>query len=122
VRKISPDGTISNFAGTGMGGFSGDGGPATKAQLLDPQGLAADAAGNVYIADHGNVRIRKVSPDGTITTVAGTGEPLTPGRVGSSSAGERGPATKAPLYSPRGLAVDAAGNLYVADQGRVVEI
>ena len=74
MRKVSPGGTITTFAGTGKFGFSGDGGPATSARLDSPPGVAVDGKGNVYIADSANNRVRKVSPGGTITTFAGTGK------------------------------------------------
>jgi hypothetical protein len=73
IRKITPDGIIATIAGNDVRGFSGDGGPATNTKLGIPYGVAADGAGNVYIADFSNFRIRKVSPDGIITTVAGNG-------------------------------------------------
>ena len=85
----------------------GDGGPATNAQLNNPQGVAVDAVGNLYIADYGNYRIRKVSRDGMITTTAGNGT--------QGHSGDGGPATNAQLNAPRGIAVDASGNIYVAD-------
>ena len=108
VRKISPDGTITTVAGNGSGGFQGDGGPATKANLYYPKGLAVDASsGNLYIADWLNSRIRVVTPDGNIYTVAGNGS--------YDYYGDGGPATSAALRFPWGLAVDAAGNVYVAD-------
>lgn len=113
VRKVSPGGTITTIAGTGKYGLSGDGGPATKAKLFRPSGVAVDGKGNVYIADTTNNRVRKVSPGGTITTFAGTGNP----DAGSTFSGDGGPATKAHLSGPRGLAVDAKGNVYVADSG-----
>ena len=71
IRQVSPDGVIRTVAGNGLGGFSGDGGPATNASLEFPQGVAVDAAGNLFIADAENHRIRQVSPDGVIRTVAG---------------------------------------------------
>jgi sugar lactone lactonase YvrE len=107
VRKVTPGGTISTVAGNGTSGFSGDGGPATSAQLSSPNGVAVDNADNLYIADTYNSRIRKVTPDGTISTVAGGGQ--------SGSGGDGGPATSARLTSPNGVAVDNAGNLYIAD-------
>jgi hypothetical protein len=102
------EGVISRIAGTVTPGFSGDGGPATDARLHLPYGLAVDAAGNVYISDAENNRIRKIDPDGIITTVAGTGA--------RGFSGDGGPATAARLNTPAGLAVDAAGNIYIADQ------
>jgi sugar lactone lactonase YvrE len=108
VRRVSPDGIITTVAGNGTFGFSGDGGPATSAQLKGPAGLALDGSGNLYIADFLDNRIRKVSPDGTITTVAGRGDTNPP-------LGEGGPATSAALAGPLGVAVDAGGNLYIAD-------
>jgi hypothetical protein len=107
VRKVSPGGTINAFAGGNGFGFSGDGGPATSARLREPHGLAADDDGNVYIADSSNHRVRKVTPGGTITTIAGTGD------FGFS--GDGGPATSAKLDGPEGVAVDGKGNVYIAD-------
>src|SRR5207249_958082 len=109
IRKVTPGGVISTYAGTGTQGFSGDGGPATGAQLLGPGGVALDPAGNFYIADRNNDRIRRVSTDGPISTYAGTG------REGFS--GDGGPATAAHLGRPGGVALDSAGNLYIADLG-----
>jgi hypothetical protein len=89
------------------GGYSGDDGPASAAQLNNPQGVAVDAEGNLYISDYGNYRIRKVSPNGTITTIAGNGS--------KDHSGDGGPATDAQLNAPRGIAIDGFGNIYVAD-------
>jgi uncharacterized protein (TIGR03437 family) len=108
VRKVSSGGIISTVAGNGLFGYSGDGGPAASALLNAPEGLAVDTAGNLYIADSGNQRIRKISPAGIISTVAGNGV--------AEFSGDGGQATAAALYSPKGVAVDAAGNLYIADQ------
>ena len=105
VREFS-NGVLATVAGNGKGGFSGDNGPAVGAQLFQPQGVALDAAGNLYIADSGNHRIRKVT-NGVITTVAGGGPVLGDGLA----------ATNARLNYPAGMALDAAGNLYIADQG-----
>jgi sugar lactone lactonase YvrE len=107
IRKVTPDGLISTIAGTGQPGYSGDGGPATAAQLADPNGLALDASGNLYIADSTNNVVRLVTPDGTIRTFAGTGQP--------GSSGDGGPAAAARLSSPISLCIDAGGNLYIAD-------
>ncbi len=109
VRKISSAGIISTVAGNGSYAFSGDGGPATNASFRDPQRLALDATGNLYIADTGNHRVRKIGPTGIINTVAGNGAP--------SFAGDGGAATNASLQQPLGIHVDAAGNLYIADFG-----
>jgi uncharacterized protein (TIGR03437 family) len=106
IRKVNTDGIISTVAGNATQGFSGDGGPATSAALFLPQGLAADSAGNLYFSD--NSRIRKVDTSGTITTVAGNGSPL--------SLGDGGPATSSGM-TPIWVAVDRAGNLYIADTG-----
>ena len=106
VVRISPNGALTVVAGNGIAGFSGDGGPATSASLFWPEGVAVDSAGNLYIADSVNNRIRKVS-DGTITTVAGDGN--------EDFSGDGGPATSASLDNPMGVAVDSAGNLYIAD-------
>ncbi|MFI1252553.1 NHL repeat-containing protein [Streptomyces netropsis] len=107
IRRISPDGLVTTIAGTGKPGFGGDGGPAVEAQLNEPGGLVLDDDGNLYLADYWNHRIRKVSPDGIITTVAGTGEP--------GHGGDGGPADRALFNEPRGLALDGRGNLYVAE-------
>ena len=114
VRKVDPHGTITTVAGTGEPGFSGDGGPATKARLNVPFAVAVDREGNLYITDEGNYRIRKVDKEGIITTFAGTGE--------DRHSGDGGPATSAQLRDPGGLAFDAAGNLYVADYTSVRKI
>jgi hypothetical protein len=112
IRVITPDGNISTLAGNGVGtpatgAFSGDGGPATSASLNNPTAVTVDSAGVVYFADQFNHRIRKVTPDGTITTIAGNGAP--------GFAGEGSPAIAASLNYPGGITVDAAGNLYFND-------
>ncbi|HWQ35479.1 MAG TPA: Ig-like domain-containing protein [Blastocatellia bacterium] len=109
IRKVAPNGVITTVAGSGSVGASGDGGPATAASLNQPRGVAVDSAGNIYIADSGNHRIRKVAPNGVITTVAGDGA--------DDFSGDGGPATTAKLSSPYGVAVDGAGNVYIADTG-----
>ncbi|HEY1220801.1 MAG TPA: hypothetical protein VGF03_17800 [Bryobacteraceae bacterium] len=107
VRKVDAAGIITTIAGNGAAGFSGDGGPATAAQLNLPYGLAVDAAGYLYIADLGNNRVRRVSPDGTIATYAGTGV--------EGYSGDGGQATATQLCAPRNVAVDAAANVYIAE-------
>ena len=107
IRKVDSAGVISTFAGTGEYGFEGDGGPAAEARLSYPRGLAADGAGNLYIADYVNHRIRKVGPTGIISTFAGTGE--------YGFEGDGGPASAARLAAPIDVATDGAGNLYIAD-------
>src|ERR1022692_3677373 len=109
IRKVSAGGIITTVAGTGTAGFSGDGGLAMAAQMSSPAGVLVDAAGNLFIADAGNQRIRKVSAGGIITTVAGTGT--------AGFSGDGGPATDAQLSVPYGVAVDAFGNLFIADTG-----
>ncbi|MFN3325342.1 MAG: hypothetical protein ACK5AZ_17755 [Bryobacteraceae bacterium] len=109
VRRIGADGVIRTIAGTGHAGFSGDGGPAVQARLRSPYGIALDGRGNLYIADLGNARIRRVAPDGTIATIAGGG------RVPPGGDGDGGPATGARLDAPRDVAADAAGNVYFSD-------
>jgi uncharacterized protein (TIGR03437 family) len=107
VRKLTTDGKINLFAGTGNDGFAGDGGPATQALLNGPHGLAVDSAGNVYISDTFNNRVRKVTPDGTVVTVAGNGQ--------QGKSGDNLPATSVPLNNPTRIAVDNAGNLYIVE-------
>jgi len=109
IRIVTPDGNINTYAGSGVANYAGDGGPAINADLNRPFGICLDAAGNLYIADSANNRIRMVAPSGIITTVAGTGT------VGS--AGDGGPATKAQLNRPWDVKVDAAGDLFIADYG-----
>jgi uncharacterized protein (TIGR03437 family) len=107
VRKVSA-GMITTVAGNGVSGFAGDNGPATSAQLNFPNAMAVDSSGAIYIADLLNARVRRVSA-GVITTLAGTGSDI--------FSGENGPAASAQLSQPSGLALDAAGNLYIADRG-----
>jgi len=109
VRKIS-SGTITTYAGTcGTPGYTGDGGPATKAELNNPTGLALDSSGNLYIADAANNLIREVSSSGTITTIAGNNS------MGAGYTGDGSFATNAQLNDPTGVAVDKYGNVYIAD-------
>jgi trimeric autotransporter adhesin len=117
IRKVDPTGIITTVAGKGppvfiplsgterayYGGFSGDGGPATSAEINTPTGVAVDALGNLYIADFMNDRIRKINPAGIITTVAGGG---------NNGSGDGGPATSAKLRRPFGIAADRSGNIY----------
>ena len=116
VVEITPSGTATTFAGTGVAGFSGDGGPATAAELDHPSGLAVASNGDVYIADAGNNRVRMVNPSGIITTVAGTGV--------AGFSGDGGPATAAELDYPNGLALGPDGGLFIADRNnqRIREI
>jgi uncharacterized protein (TIGR03437 family) len=113
IRRIALNGTISTVAGTGTAGFTGDGGPAINARLNGPFGVAVDAAGDLYIADTGNGVVRRVSPDGTIWTVAGTGA--------QGYSGDGGAALNARMNGPEAVAIDPAGNLYIADtfNGRI---
>jgi len=107
LSVVPPQFTISTVAGNGTAGFSGDGGPALSAEVNEPQGVAVDSAGNLYIADDSNNRIRRVAPDGTITTVAGNGS--------AGFSGDSGQATSAELNQPNRVSVDISGNLYIAD-------
>src|SRR5258708_5110527 len=104
VAKIAPDGTLTVIAGNGFSGYSGEGLRATSGSLSIPIDLAVDAAGNVYLAENGADRVRKITPDGIITTVAGGGRSL----------GDNNAATAAPLVSPPGMPFDSAGKCYVA--------
>ena len=109
VRRVNSDGTIETVAGTGTPGYSGDGGLAVNAQLRNPYGLAVDSQNNLYIADLGNSRVRMVTPDGEIRTLAGGGM-LAPGVANDGAS-----ASSYLLGAPRNLAVDALGNLFVSD-------
>jgi uncharacterized protein (TIGR03437 family) len=114
VRRIAADGSISTIAGTGGAGASGDNGPAAAALLNGPRAVAVDGAGNVYIGDSGNNRIRKVAPNGIISTVAGNGLP--------GFSGDAGPAINAQIGSVVGIAADAAGNIYFSDGTRIRKV
>jgi len=107
IRKVSTSGTITTVAGSNTSNYTGDGGPATSAGLNTPMSVAVDAAGNLYIADYGDYVVRKVTPDGTITTIAGTGRP--------GNSGDGGPATSATLASPQSIAAGPGGLIYVTD-------
>ena len=117
IRRVGPDGIITTVAGNGSSGFSGDGGPATEAELgiaqlpgFGPVGIAVGSDGSLYISELLNNRIRRVGPDGIITTVAGDGEP---GDVGLN--GDGGPATTAHLTAPLGIAMGPGGSLYISE-------
>jgi hypothetical protein len=116
IRKVNTNGIISTIAGTGTAGFGGDGGQATAAKLYHPAGIAIDAAGNLFVADISNQRIRKINTAGIITTVAGTGS--------ATYGGDGGQATAASLQNAEGINVDGAGNLYIVDtnNGRVRKV
>ncbi|MFA6054869.1 MAG: PKD domain-containing protein [Thermodesulfovibrionales bacterium] len=109
IRKVDTSGIISTVAGNGNAGYSGDGSLAIQASLNGPYGIAIDNSGNIYIADRGNNRIRKVDTSGIITSVAGNGN--------AGYSGDGGRATLASLNQPTGVAVDRAGNIYIADKG-----
>ena len=109
IREVTPDGIIHTVAGSiTNAGYSGDGGPALQAKLNSPEGIALDAAGNLYIADTGNNRIRMVTPTGIMTTIAGNGK--------AASSGDGGAATSASLWEPQGVAVDAAGAIFITEK------
>jgi sugar lactone lactonase YvrE len=107
IRRVDRSGTITTVAGSGVTGYAGDGGPAVAAQFDGPRSLAMDAAGNLYVADDNNERIRRIDPNGVVTTVAGTGV--------EGPAGDGGPARAAQLDHPRGVVVDGRGDLFIAD-------
>src|ERR1700722_4342814 len=109
VRKVDTSGVITTFAGTGVAGYSGDGGLATMAQLNGPLGVCVAPSGGIYVNDEGNGRVREISPSGTITTVAGNGSGV--------SSGDGGPASAAGFVIPIRCAVDSSGNLFIVDQG-----
>jgi hypothetical protein len=108
VRRVDhTTGTITTFAGNGVAGFAGDGGPAKSAEINAPRGLTFDAAGNLYIADTANNRVRKVDLTGHISTVAGNGT--------AGFSGDGGSATAAKLWGPRGIAFNALGDMFISD-------
>ncbi len=109
IRKVSTSGIITTFAGTGKAGYSGDGGPATQAMLSFPQGIAFDSKGDLIIADRVNNRLRMVTPDGNISTIAGDGT--------RSSTGNGGSATAASLNRPITVATDSAGDIFLIESG-----
>ncbi len=110
IRKVdATTGVITTIAGTGSSGFSGDGAAATAARLKSPSGITLDAAGNIYFSDRGNDRIRKIAPDGIITTIAGKGG-------FNAFSGDGGQAIDAEFNDPNGLTIDNTGNLYVMDR------
>lgn len=109
IRKINTSGVISTIAGTGIGGYSGDGGIATLANINNPNDIALDLIGNIYFSDQSNQRIRKINPSGIITTAVGTGS------FGFS--GDGGNPISASLNNPTGITFDSFGNLYIADMG-----
>ena len=109
VRRITPAGNVTFVAGGASAGFSGDGGPALSARMFAPQSVAIDRQDNIYIADTANNRIRRVTPNGAINTIAGTGE--------RAFGGDGGPAALARLSGPQGVVLDEQGNLFVADTG-----
>ena len=111
IRSVAPNGIIRTIAGNGSPGFSGDGGPASAAQLNSPYGLAFDPAGNLYVADLGNGRIRRIDSSGNITTVAGGGS------VPAGVANEGSPSTVVYFISPRNIAFADSGVMYISDFG-----
>jgi DNA-binding beta-propeller fold protein YncE len=109
IRKVTPEGTITTVAGTGTPGYAGDHGPAAQAQVNGAYGVRVHPDGRLLIADSGNHVVRQMTADGIITTLAGTGE--------AGHAGDGGPALQARFDAPESLFVDAAGNLYIGDEG-----
>ena len=107
IRKVGTNGVITTVVGNGIHSYSGDGGAATNAELSGPSGLKLDSNGNLFIADYYNNRIRKVTTNGSISTVAGNGI--------NSNSGDGGIATNAALYAPTGVAINAEGNLFITD-------
>jgi uncharacterized protein (TIGR03437 family) len=113
IRKVS-NGTITTVAGNGTAGYTGDGSAATSAELSDPEGVAVDSSGNLYISDTGNSVVRKVTSSGTISTIAGNFT------AGPGYAGDGAAATSAQLFHPSNLVLDAKGNIYIADSSNSI--
>lgn len=132
IRKIAPDRTITTIAGNGVPAFRGDGGPATAASLAAPTGVAVDTAGNIFVVDAGNNRVRKITPEGIISTFAGNGDSLfafgfpafdlSPGYTDPFYSGDGNPAIDVPLSFPSGIAVNAAGELLVSELFRIRKV
>src|SRR5690606_26178048 len=110
IRKITPDGVVTTFAGQGIQGYQD--GPGAQALFIKPTGLATDASGNLYLAEYGAHRIRKITPDGTVSTLAGSG----------LAGGADGSAVDAQFNYPRCITVDAQGNVYVGETYRIRKI
>ena len=111
IRKVDSEGIITTFAGTGRYGFSGDGGPAKLAQLYSPSGVKVADDGTIYISDTWNNRIRKISPDGIINTIAGDGI--------RGTSGDGGPAADAQVYNPGLITIDSNDDVYFSDEVEV---
>ena len=114
IFKMDAAGVIFPYAGTGEPGFAGDEGPAYAAQFLRPRGLAMDLANHLYVADSGNHRIRRISPNGEITTIAGSGAT---GEGNGAYEGDGNIATMARLSNPNAIYADQSGNIYITDSG-----
>ncbi len=119
IRRINADGTVQTITGQGIPGFGGDGGPAANALLNVPCFPAYDANGNLYFADLGNFRIRRIDPSGVISTVAGTGIPA---NTMTGPLGANGPATQTQMWTVTGLVVDSAGNVYFTDRSLLPDV
>jgi hypothetical protein len=115
ILKVTPAGVTSTFAGNGTYGYSGDGGQATNAELAFPTGIAFDGSGNLYIADPFTYTVRKVTPGGVISTVAGNGNP-------GGNTGDGGQATKTALNNPYAIAFDSSGNFYFTNEGAIRKV
>src|SRR5262249_3762617 len=112
IRRVDHNGVISTIAGNGISGFGGDGGPAKSALISFPRGITIDRNGNILFTDGGNYRVRRIDPQGIITTIAGNGT------IGYT--GDGGPAINASFSDLYGLAVDRNGNIYICDEGNSV--
>jgi uncharacterized protein (TIGR03437 family) len=115
VYAVAADGSMTVIAGSGQAGFAGDGGPALASQFSNPNGVAQDAAGNIYVADSGNNRVRKIDRNGQVSTVAGSGSNDEPYAITGTPVSAK-PPLEVPIYRPRQVAVDSRGNLYILSQ------